>query len=99
MVISGVYNHLCGTNAINIYSASILSQFYTEQTQGIYLIAFANVVGALFAPLMQKFFKLKSLLIAGQFVNAGFLIGIAVFTWVNVPIATLLCMIGVIVTY
>ena len=66
LVLSAAINQLSGINAINIYSSSI-----TDKINGlppdlpVYLLAAANLLGALMGPFVQKCFSIRTMLIAG----------------------------------
>jgi len=55
-----------GINAINIYSSTILLQIPAiPTTLGTYVLSLANVIGALLALGMVKFFSIRQLLVYG----------------------------------
>ena len=57
---------MTGINAITIYSASIMQRIDPELLQsGCYLIAAANVLGAILAPNIKPYFTIKAMLMLG----------------------------------
>lgn len=100
LLLASFINQFSGVNAINIYSSSILAGIPgLPLATGVYTLAAANVFGSLCGPLVQKFVSIRMMLIVGQFVMLTFLVGIVVFSLLNIPIAILACMIGFIITY
>jgi Na+/melibiose symporter-like transporter len=100
LILSAMINQFSGINAINIYSTTILSGIPgLSLTLGVYLLSGANVVGALMGPLVQSCFSIRVMLIAGQVVMALFLGGVVTFSFLNMPMLILVCMIGMIITY
>lgn len=63
------------------------------------MLSLANVVGALLGPAVAKCLSIRKLMIAGQFVMAGFLGAIVLFNSIDMPILVLLGMIGMILTF
>lgn len=100
LILAAIINQMSGINAINIYSNTILAGIPgMSVTMGVYLLATANVVGALIGPLVQVCFRIRTMLIVGQFVMGTFLGGVCLFSYLMMPQLVLVCMIGMIVTY
>lgn len=80
LVLSAVIAQCSGINAINIYSSEILLLIPQVPTElGVYMLALANVIGALLSLSLNKCFSIRTLLIGGQFVMAFFLAAIVLF--------------------
>jgi hypothetical protein len=99
-LIAGVINQCTGINAINIYSSTILSNIpQIPLNIGVYMLATANVVGAIIGPFINKCFAIRPMIIVGQFVMFTFLGLIVMFQLIDVPIGVLVSMTLMIVSY
>lgn len=59
-LLAGIINQCTGINAINIYSSEILKSIPQIPTNiGVYMLSVANIVGALFGPVVNKFFGIR----------------------------------------
>lgn len=70
-------------------------------TVGVYLLSAANVVGAFFGPIVQKFVSIRKMIIVGNFFIALFNGGVILFSKnvLNDPIMVLVSMICMIIVY
>lgn len=100
LCIGAVINQCSGINAINVYSTEILGEIPgIPVTLGVYLLASANVVGALIGPPLNRWFSIKQILIVASVLIAIFDALVFVFQLANMPTGILASMIIMIIIY
>jgi len=63
------------------------------------MLSLANVVGAVIALAMIRCFTIRTLLIAGQFIMAFFLGCVVFFSYLGIPLMSLVSMVLMILTF